>query len=66
METYDPGNSGRFDGVRRTMFAIKPADGAIGGHVAAVRDCYRALRLLTRKIAEACDLSDCLSTSDIG
>ena len=27
--------------ARKPMFALKPADGAIGGHAAAVQDCYR-------------------------
>ena len=37
--------------ARKPMFALKPADGAIGGHVAAVQGCYRDYRALARAIA---------------
>jgi chromosome partitioning protein len=33
------------------MFYLKPADGAIGAHVSAVRDCYDDFLTLARKIA---------------
>ena len=36
------------------MFALKPADGAIGGHVNAVRGCYRDFRALAREVARRC------------
>ncbi len=42
--------------ARKPMFALKPADGALGGHVAAVKDCYEAFRGLTLRIASSCDL----------
>lgn len=38
--------------ARKPMFALKPADGAIGGHAAAVQGCYRDFRALARTIAE--------------
>jgi len=40
--------------ARKPMFALKPADGAVGGHAQAVRDCYRDFRALARKVAERC------------
>lgn len=36
---------------RKPMFFLKPADGAIGAHVEAVRDCYRDFRSLAKAIA---------------
>ena len=38
--------------ARKPMFALKPADGAIGGHASAVQNCYREFRGLARAIAE--------------
>lgn len=43
--------------AQRPMFALKPADGALGGHVSAVRDCYQAFRLLALRIAAECNLT---------
>ncbi len=43
--------------ARKPMFALKPADGAIGGHVAAVQDCHRAFRKLAERIANVCGFS---------
>jgi chromosome partitioning protein len=40
--------------ARKPMFALKPADGAIGGHAAAVQDCYRAFQHLAERIAGVC------------
>ncbi len=40
--------------ARKPMFALKPADGAIGGHVNAVRTCYRDFRALAREVALRC------------
>ena len=37
--------------ARKPMFLLKPADGAIGGHQGAVRDCYKDYRALALKIA---------------
>jgi hypothetical protein len=39
------------------MFFLKPADGAIGGHTAAVQDCYRDFRALAETIAERCGVA---------
>ncbi len=38
--------------ARKPMFALKPADGAIGGHTAAVQRCYRDFRALAKTVAE--------------
>ena len=38
--------------ARKPMFALKPADGAIGGHVSAVQRCYRDFRALATAIAQ--------------
>lgn len=43
--------------ARKPMFFLKPADGAIGGHTAAVRDCYRDFRDLARRVAERCGVA---------
>ncbi len=40
--------------ARKPMFFLKPADGAIGGHTAAVQDCYRDFQELARRIAKRC------------
>ena len=38
--------------ARKPMFALKAADGAIGGHAAAVQGCYRDFQELAETIAE--------------
>jgi cellulose biosynthesis protein BcsQ len=38
--------------ARKPMFLLKPADGAIGGHGQAVRDCYDDFRQLARTLAQ--------------
>lgn len=38
--------------ARKPMFALKPADGAIGGHTASVQGCYRDFRALAKTVAE--------------
>ncbi len=43
--------------ARKPMFNLKPADGAIGSHLAAAHDCYRDFRALARKIAERCAIT---------
>lgn len=43
--------------ARKPIFFLKPADGAIGGHMAAVQDCYRDFRDLARRIAERCGIA---------
>ena len=42
--------------ARKPMFALKPADGAIGGHVAAMQGCYRDFRALAAAIAQRAGL----------
>jgi cellulose biosynthesis protein BcsQ len=41
--------------ARKPMFFLKPADGAIGAHTAAVRDCYEDFRKLAVSIAAKCE-----------
>jgi chromosome partitioning protein len=43
--------------ARKPIFALKPADGAIGGHAAAVQDCHRAFRQLAERITKASSFS---------
>ena len=43
--------------ARKPMFFLKPADGAIGGHTAAVQNCYKDFRSLALTIAERCGVS---------
>jgi chromosome partitioning protein len=38
--------------ARRPMFLLKPSDGAIGGHQAAVSDCYNDFKLLAQIILD--------------
>ncbi len=40
--------------ARKPMFALKPADGAIGGHTRAVLGCYQDFKGLARVIARRC------------
>jgi cellulose biosynthesis protein BcsQ len=44
--------------VRKPMFLLKPADGAIGGHQAAVQECYNDFAELARIIALKMSLPD--------
>ena len=39
--------------ARKPMFFLKPADGAIGAHVEAVRDCYRDFKALAKRIRQS-------------
>lgn len=39
--------------ARKPMFLLKPADGAIGGHAAAVQACYSEFRKLAKRIDKA-------------
>lgn len=41
----------------KPMFFLKPADGAIGAHLEAVRDCFRDFRALAIRIAEKCNIA---------
>ena len=38
--------------ARKPMFALQPADGAIGGHAAAVQGCHRDFQKLARTVAK--------------
>ncbi len=40
--------------ARKPMFHLKAADGALGGHIYAVRDCYEDFERLARRIATRC------------
>lgn len=40
--------------VRKPMFFLKPADGALGSHAQAVQDCYRDFKKLAIEIAKRC------------
>ena len=40
--------------ARKPMFALRPGDGAFGGHQAAVTDCWRDFRRLAYRIMDAC------------
>ncbi len=42
--------------ARKPMFSLTPADGAIGGHAAAVRQCFQDFRELAWTIAGRCGL----------
>jgi len=42
--------------ARKPMFALKPADGAIGGHVGAVKDCYNVTRRIALRLSQICSL----------
>ena len=43
--------------ARKPMFKLTPADGAIGGHVNAVQDCYWDFRDLACAVAERCGVT---------
>jgi hypothetical protein len=43
--------------ARKPMFFLKPADGAIGGHSAAVQDCYDDFHKLALRVAERCGVA---------
>ncbi len=40
--------------ARKPMFKLTSADGAIGGHINAVQDCYRDFRALAREVLKRC------------
>ncbi|MBI5480849.1 MAG: hypothetical protein HY906_18465 [Deltaproteobacteria bacterium] len=42
--------------VRKPMFDLRPADGAIGSHAALVRTCLGEFEALARRIAQECHL----------
>ena len=43
--------------ARKPIFFLKPADGALGAHLAAVAESYKDFETLTRKIADACGIA---------
>lgn len=43
--------------ARKPMFLLRPADGAVGGLVEAVLDCYRDFKSLALRIAAACEVT---------
>lgn len=43
--------------ARKPMFALKPGDGAIGGHTRAVQDCYREFKKLAEIINQRSDIN---------
>ena len=42
--------------ARKPMFQLKPADGAVGAHINAIRDCYDDFRHLAIEIAKRSEL----------
>ena len=42
--------------ARKPMFRLKPADGAIGAHLAAANECYVDFKNLAQKIIGACNI----------
>lgn len=42
--------------ARKPIFTLTPADGAIGSHVAAVKDCYNDFKHLAEALARSCDI----------
>jgi chromosome partitioning protein len=42
--------------ARKPIFRLTPADGAIGAHGAAVRDCYDDFKLLAQTLAHSCEI----------
>jgi len=43
--------------ARKPMFHLRAADGALGGHIHAVRDCYQDFRALATSIAAKCEFN---------
>jgi len=42
--------------ARKPIFELKAADGAIGGHIYSVQNCYKDFRHLAGAIAEHCGI----------
>ena len=42
--------------ARKPMFQLKAADGALGGHIHAVQDCYADFKSLAESIADKCGI----------
>lgn len=53
---YYPSLMNLAEEVRKPMFALRAADGGIGGHVAAVAGCRREFAALARRIADRCGI----------
>lgn len=53
---YFPGLAFLAQEARKPMFLLKPADGAVGGLVEAVFDCYRDFKALALRIAADCGI----------
>ncbi len=43
--------------ARKPMFALRPADGAFGGHQTAVRDCWDDFNRPAQRIMAACGIT---------
>lgn len=43
--------------VRKPIFALKPADGIVGGHADAVQGCYRDFHGLAKRLAATCGMN---------
>ena len=43
--------------ARKPMFMLTPADGAVGGHVNAVKDCFEDFKKLAMNIAGRCGIA---------
>ena len=43
--------------ARKPMFQLKAADGALGGHIHAVQDCYRDFKALATSVAAKCGVT---------
>ena len=52
--------------ARKPMFHLKAADGALGGHIYAVQDCYDDFKALATSIAVKCEISADSSAMDLG
>ncbi len=50
--------------ARKPMFQLKPADGAIGAHMAAVQDCKKDFRNLAQTIASKCGITIAQENTD--
>ena len=49
--------------ARKPMFHLKAADGALGGHIYAVQDCYEDFKALATSIAAKCGVNADLSVT---
>ena len=42
--------------VRKPMFMLKPADGAIGAQQQGVTECYKDFKTLAKRILDVCEI----------